>query len=143
MIRVRYLVTVVLAMCALWAFAGWMAMRQAGAAERSGQWRAVRSAYIDGHATCEACGFGGDKDDLLEVHHVLDFRLFPEKELDSTNLITLCPRCHLVFGHLGDWKAFNPCVREDAARHWAQVKARPYSKKDAIAFLETFATNAP
>ena len=101
---------------------------------RSGKWPTVRKAYITAHPTCEACGVDGD----LEVHHVRDFKLYPELELEPTNLITLCPRCHIVFGHLGDFKAFNPCVREDAARHLSEVKARPYTKADAAIFQHQF-----
>jgi cytochrome c553 len=125
---------VVLLLC-LQAFAWWFAIA-VNASERSGQWRGVRDAYVAAHPTCEACG---DKD-AVQVHHVLPFHLWPEKELDPTNLITLCPRCHIALGHLGDFRAFNPLVRQDAARHLAEVKARPYKREDAARFEKQFAT---
>lgn len=63
---------------------------------------------------CKACGHEAD----LEVHHIEPFHLDPAKELDPTNLITLCEatpqECHLHIGHLGNWKNFNPKVREQA-----------------------------
>lgn len=59
----------------------------------------------------------------LEVHHMLPFHLFSQKELDPKNLITLCEdgightNCHLIFGHLGNFKNYNKTVVEDS-RHW-------------------------
>jgi len=103
---------------------------------RSGKWSSVRDAYVAAHPTCEACGAKR----LPTVHHVLPFHLWPEHELDPANLITLCPTCHLLFGHLGDYKASNPCVREDAARHLAEVKARPYTRDDKAKFIRQFST---
>jgi hypothetical protein len=101
---------------------------------RSGRWEAVRNRYLQAHTACEACGSGKK----LNVHHVLPFEYFPEKELDDGNLITLCRDCHFVFGHLHDWSSFNPCVREDAARHLAEVKARLRSGQGLKKFERQF-----
>src|SRR5690242_4959568 len=66
---------------------------------RSGKWPKVRAEYLEKHPVCEACG--SDQD--LQVHHVLQFRTHPERELDPTNLITLCGpgghNCHIRIGH--------------------------------------------
>jgi hypothetical protein len=109
------------------------------AAERSGKWPAVRDAYLAGHPTCEACGVGGPKADL-DIHHILPVSLWPEKELDPSNLITLCNQhhCHLMIGHLGDYDAYNPLVREDAAALLAKIKSRPRQREDRGAFLRQF-----
>ena len=107
-----------------------------GVEPRSGQWPTVRKHYLDAHGECAACG---DKKDL-EVHHVKDFRLYPSKELDEGNLITLCREHHLVFGHLGDFKSFNPCVVQDCARYRAEHDARPYTYKDVKRFEQQFQT---
>jgi 5-methylcytosine-specific restriction enzyme A len=93
----------------------------AAEAPRSGHWPSVRAAYLHDHPTCEACGKAAD----LTVHHIVPFHIDPSRELDATNLITLCHTCHLVFGHLGDYQSYNPNVREDAAAYLAKVKARP------------------
>ena len=58
--------------------------------------------------------------DLLNVHHVKPFHLFPDLELDAGNLITLCERgafsCHWIVGHGGrDWRDYNPTCVADAA----------------------------
>jgi hypothetical protein len=88
------------------------------ATERSGRWPSVRKAYLAQHPTCEACGASG----LMHVHHVLPVHLYPDRELDLDNLITLCQRCHFELGHLGNYRSFNPHVREDAAQQLARVK---------------------
>jgi 5-methylcytosine-specific restriction endonuclease McrA len=66
--------------------------------------------------TCAACG----RSDHLEAHHVLPFHLYPQFEMDPRNWIALGRHpdhlnCHLIVGHLGDYEAFNPLVRELAA----------------------------
>jgi len=83
--------------------------------ERSPKWPAVRDRHIKNNPTCAACGATGN----LQVHHIRPFHLFPELELDSTNLITLCEvvivdddkqndNHHLKLGHGGDFRKYNP-----------------------------------
>jgi 5-methylcytosine-specific restriction enzyme A len=109
-------------------------------AERSGKWEAVRAAYLADHPACEACGCRED----LNVHHVLPYHIYPELELDAGdakhpgNLITLCREHHKMFGHLGDWKSFNPNVREDCARYREEMLARPYTKEAGVKFIKRF-----
>ena len=81
--------------------------------KRSGKWPKVEKAHLADHPGCAVCGATKQ----VNVHHVKPYHLFPELELEAGNLITLC--CgehdhHLLFGHLGDFKAFNPTVRADA-----------------------------
>jgi 5-methylcytosine-specific restriction endonuclease McrA len=84
--------------------------------KRSDQWPKVRAAHLLKENWCRNCG----TINRLEVHHVQPFHLHPELELDPTNFITLCEdstdgaECHLKVGHLGNWKNFNPQVREIA-----------------------------
>lgn len=85
--------------------------------ERSGHWPAVRKAHLKLFPVCQVCS--GKKN--LQVHHKRPFHLHPELELDPKNLITLCEHgtdCHIVFGHAGDFKGYNPNVEADAAA-WA------------------------
>ena len=92
--------------------------------KRSSHWDAVRDAHLRQFPTCAACG----KRALLNVHHIKPFHLFPSLELDGSNLITLCEdqviNCHLLFGHLRSWPAYNPTVVQDAASWYAKMKAR-------------------
>ncbi len=77
-------------------------------AGRSAGWFEVRKMHLASNPSCAACG--GRK--RLQVHHILPFHKFPARELDPTNLITLCTfrACHYRFGHAFDWKAYCPDV---------------------------------
>lgn len=83
---------------------------------RSPHWPKVEAAHLAAEPFCRYCG--GTKS--LQVHHKEPFHLDPTKELDPTNLITLCEdykdgvECHLHVGHLGNWKSFNPHVADVA-----------------------------
>jgi 5-methylcytosine-specific restriction endonuclease McrA len=83
--------------------------------KRSSHWPAVEHKHLKDHPTCEACGGNIH----LQVHHRKPFHLFPELELEPTNLITLCmeqPKdCHIKLGHGGNFKAYNPNVDTDVA----------------------------
>jgi hypothetical protein len=92
---------------------------------RSPLWRKVRSEHIKQNTFCKACG----SKKSLEVHHIEPFHVSPEKELDPNNLITLCDTCHLVFGHLMDYKSWNTEVKIDAETQLNKVMRRPYHEK--------------
>jgi len=78
---------------------------------RSKGWSKVRKRHVKENPFCAACGrFSG-----LEVHHIIDFSTEPELELEPDNLITLCRKtCHLLLGHLRDWKSINPDIETDS-----------------------------
>jgi 5-methylcytosine-specific restriction protein A len=91
---------------------------------RSSKWPTARKHHLKLHPVCEVCG-GSEK---LEVHHIEPYHLNPERELDPTNMITLCEgkkfvNCHLLFGHLGSYKNINPNVVEDAANWIGKLKS--------------------
>ena len=85
-------------------------------AVRSAGWPRVRLNHLKMNPTCSVCG----GDDKCEVHHVKPFNKYPNLELDPGNLITLCSKtgreCHFIFGHLYDFKKWNPEVEEDAKK---------------------------
>ena len=96
------------------------------AAKRSDKWPTVERHFLQANPTCAACG-GKNR---LNVHHCMPFHLDPTKELDPTNLITLCmgeKECHLHIGHGGSFKQYCPEVRQYAA----EVLAHP-NKFDTI-----------
>ncbi len=86
-------------------------------ATRSPHWAAVRLCHLKNHPVCAVC----EGRRALNVHHIRPFHIHPELELDPTNLISLCEclsygvNCHLLIGHLGNFKGINPNVVEDAA----------------------------
>lgn len=85
-------------------------------ARRSSKWRKVREAHLKHNDRCFLCG----SNKQLEVHHIIPFSIAPDKELDKENLITLCENkryginCHLLVGHLGNYRRINPMVVIDA-----------------------------
>ena len=95
-------------------------------AKRSGHWPTVRKHHLEKNPACAVCG-GTEK---IEVHHIKPFHLFPALELDPTNLITLCEskhngvNCHLLFGHLGNFKCLNSTVVEDTEKWNKKIAER-------------------
>jgi len=88
-------------------------------AKRASQWRKLRKAHLQQNPICEVCG----SHTKVEVHHIVPFHLAPDLELNPKNLITLCERkkyginCHLLIGHLGNYRNVNPnCVID--AKTW-------------------------
>jgi len=96
-------------------------------AKRSAKWPAARRQHLKEHPVCAMCG-GSKK---LEVHHIKPFHLHPQLELDPTNFITLCENktdgvnCHLLFGHLGNFKSVNENVVKDATEWNQKIVTRP------------------
>src|SRR5262249_5614140 len=92
---------------------------------RSSKWPKVRNAHLKKQPICQVCG-GREH---LQVHHRKPYHLHPSLELVDSNLITLCENpssnCHFLFGHLRNWKAFNPNVSRDAAKWRKKIKNRP------------------
>lgn len=80
---------------------------------RSGRWPKRRKDYLRTHHNCAACS-RYKKRHMLEVHHITPFHIAPELELKESNLITLCRRCHLLLGHLNNWRHHNPSILWDA-----------------------------
>jgi hypothetical protein len=99
---------------------------------RSSRWPTVRKAHLAANPNCAACG-GSDK---LEVHHVAPFHLHPELELDPNNLVTLCEslrngvNCHLLFGHLGNFRSLNTTVGADSAAWLVKLQTRPIHQSE-------------
>ena len=86
-------------------------------AKRSSKWRKVRRQFLKKNPRCAVCG----SRHRLEVHHIVPFHVDPSKELDPSNLITLCENkkyginCHLLVGHRGSYRDFNKNIHEDVS----------------------------
>lgn len=93
--------------------------------KRSPRWTAVARFHLEREPVCQVCG--GKV--LLNAHHKKPFHLFPSLELDQNNLITLCNfrRCHITFGHGGDFRAYNPDCETDIERARRMFQARKYA----------------
>ena len=79
---------------------------------RSTSWPAFRKLHLK--ETCEACGKESKLLHPLQLHHILPFFKFPEKETDPDNVITLCQPCHFFLAHLKNFKHYNKEIRTDA-----------------------------
>lgn len=75
--------------------------------KRSKKWPTFRRAYLKGYKECFACGRSKNLFIRLAAHHILPYYIESKLELDQTNLIPLCRRCHLLLGHLGSWDRIN------------------------------------
>ena len=89
---------------------------------RSKDWEEISTKFLSAHPECECCGAPSEI-----AHHILPFSEHPELELDEMNLGAVCVRhcCHLMWGHLGCYRSYNPAFREDAAHMLAKIKSRP------------------
>ena len=96
-----------------------------GGAARSSEWTKVRNAFIKENPRCAVCG--GQED--CQAHHRKPFHLYPELELEESNLITLCEKAgrnhHLIFGHLGNFQSWNNLVAVDAEIWREKIRNRP------------------
>ena len=87
-----------------------------GSDPRSPEWPEIRKAHLIKEPACALCGMIR-KD--ISVHHKYPFHLYPQYELCDENLISLCTSknwgfsCHLLAGHGGNFKYFNPWILED------------------------------
>lgn len=98
---------------------------------RSSLWPEVRDEHLSKYACCEVCAATSK----LRVHHIKPYHLFPELELEGSNLITLCEswkmglNCHLLIGHLGNYRHINPdCVSD--AKYWSEKLAKKEFRKE-------------
>lgn len=86
---------------------------------RSSQWSKVRDAAIKESPECQVCGNSTKKQ--LVVHHKKPFHLYPELELEPSNLAVVCEdgpghlNCHLVVGHTGNFRQYNNNFDKDSA----------------------------
>ena len=95
---------------------------------RSSKWPKVRRTHLQSRPHCACCG---KKKRLgMQVHHIEPFSICPERELDPTNLLTLCnnARCHLDKGHLGYWQSWNVDVINDCKLWLWKYVTRPRRK---------------
>ena len=92
---------------------------------RSPEWSKVRNDFIKENPLCEVCGKKGSRLEPNQIHHLSPYHLFPEKELEKSNLATACRRCHLLIFHLNSFRSYNLKAREDAKVLLEKIKSRP------------------
>ena len=94
-------------------------------AVRSSEWRRIRNEFLQEYPECFVC----KRKENLIVHHQKPFHLFKELELEKSNLVSLCEsagmNCHITYGHLGNFKSYNPEVKNDLLIWRKKVEERP------------------
>lgn len=100
-------------------------------AKRSSQWGKVRRAHLKKYPTCRVCG----SKKTLRVHHLIAFHIAPHLELEPRNLVTLCEssktlNCHLVFGHLKNFRRTNPSCEVDVASWYIKLSTTGFALTD-------------
>ena len=112
--------------------------QEAAGTARSPGWRKVEKAHLAKHPGCAVCGATR----RCQVHHKVPFHLDRRLELVRANLITLCEDHHLLFGHLGDFKCFNPLVETDATVWRLKLRNRSLTKLKLAAIVARFLPHA-
>ena len=94
---------------------------------RSSSWPRVSAAFLEVHRQCCVCGKRSKV-----AHHERPFHLFPELELDAANLMPTCggDECHRFVLHAGDYRAWNPQARDDAALIRRRQLERRYTRAE-------------
>jgi 5-methylcytosine-specific restriction endonuclease McrA len=59
------------------------------ASARGGKWNRLRRRFLMLNPSCARCGLAGE-----EVHHIVPRERAPELLYATSNLMTLCRRCH-------------------------------------------------
>lgn len=91
-------------------------------AKRSPSWPSLRKKHLNKYPCCQCCGSCTKP----EVHHIIPVHVDSTKELDADNLITLCDKyCHFVFGHLMDYKSWNPDIVLDSNEYRQKIQNKP------------------
>lgn len=100
----------------------WFSNKKVRYAIRSPKWSTVRTQHVKENPGCAVCG----KTNKIEVHHIEPVHVNPDRELDPSNLITLCDSpCHLVFGHLMNYKSWNVDVVKDCENYNQKIRNKP------------------
>lgn len=84
---------------------------------RSSEWNNVRKAHLKIEPECQICMSMKSR----QVHHIHPYHYFHKLELHQENLITVCTskywgfNCHFDVAHAGNFKYYNPWIKEDIA----------------------------
>lgn len=94
---------------------------------RSPKWDELRKEFLkENNYECASCKSKNN----LTVHHKKPFHLYPELELEKSNLIVLCENkvlnCHYVIGHCFSWTAYNATVEVNAYQMKTSIENRLY-----------------
>lgn len=87
---------------------------------RTSEWAVFRDTYAKAHPRCAVCGRP-----VENVHHGVPVHVDPTRELDPKNCYPFCRTHHFIFGHLGDWRSWNPDIENDIGIWRGKYAKRP------------------
>lgn len=87
---------------------------------RSPHWSTVRKEFLRKNPKCILTGTNKD----LDVHHVKPFHLYPNLELEESNLRTISHPYHFLIGHLCCWSNINSEFDWDVGQWAARIRER-------------------
>lgn len=105
--------------------------------KRSSKWASVEKKFIKNHPQCEVCGTTKH----LQVHHIKPFHLYPELELEESNLIVVCmdsKECHLRIAHGGNFREYCPEIKKYAQ----EIKSKEKTFEEIYQIAKTERLNA-
>ena len=96
-----------------------------GGKPRSSQWSWTKKEYEKLHPKICFCGIT-----KCQLHHITPFSQDPSKENDFDNLVWLCEGMgtrnhHLEFGHLNNFRSWNPDIKRDYLVWKTKISQRP------------------
>jgi len=74
---------------------------------RNSAWPKLRDWYFRKNPFCEVCGKRAK-----EIHHIVPVHIDNSKELEISNLISLCRRHHFEIGHFFNFRSYNKDIKE-------------------------------
>lgn len=74
---------------------------------RDSKWKHVRKVHLEKFPQCVWCG-----QEAETVHHIVPFSQDKNLELESSNLASMCNKCHFTIGHLCNWRKWNAKFRQ-------------------------------
>ena len=103
-----------------------------GGIPRSSHWMTARKMFLDLEVNkikvnqfCSVCGKKGSILKPIELHHIIPFSIDKIKELEFSNLISVCKEHHFFVAHLNSWRSYNLDIERDAAYFLNKIKNRP------------------
>jgi hypothetical protein len=93
---------------------------------RSPGWAALlHDLLLENRKAGRGCWGCGPDRDAATGHHDKPFHLFPQLEMESSNVLLVCLLCHLALCHAGDWRLWVKAARVRlAANRRGMVKIR-------------------
>lgn len=76
----------------------------------------AKAVHREANPCCIICGLKGDilTGRKCDVHHNIPVHIRPDLSRDPDNFTTLCRYDHWLWGHLKNWRSYNPNIEETA-----------------------------